>query len=245
MSEKVLIACPACGRNVSLEAEACPKCGQPIKDIRDAYVKKVKENAMQAEQKRRGFFKVLTFLFIVGSIVAVITDLTTIPFSFSHYKFMSEFFKQVERKNSIGDKKLEAVQSVNGDYEFSGAARTKLAITPSPIQGKKSTEKVKKVTLQHQPVYLQSSSYDPATFIAALECVAATFSAFNLLSENDSARLLMEVQKILALSNDARKKLKSQVITSSITDTAGKTKNTLEIEIDPFGAYIKVIFTRP
>ena len=36
-----LIECPACKKKISIEAESCPKCGQPITDaIRDEAVKK-------------------------------------------------------------------------------------------------------------------------------------------------------------------------------------------------------------
>lgn len=30
MSEKGLIDCPACGKKISIEANACPGCGQPV-----------------------------------------------------------------------------------------------------------------------------------------------------------------------------------------------------------------------
>jgi hypothetical protein len=41
MAKKNLIECPACNAKVSFEAEACPKCGQPIThEVKEAAVKK-------------------------------------------------------------------------------------------------------------------------------------------------------------------------------------------------------------
>lgn len=56
-----LIPCPSCKKKISVEAQACPKCGQPITDAgREAGRKKM------AEEKRNG--RVGCIFFIIGAI---------------------------------------------------------------------------------------------------------------------------------------------------------------------------------
>jgi formylglycine-generating enzyme required for sulfatase activity len=62
MSKIKMIKCPACGAKVSCEANACPKCGQPVTDeIRDAAVKK--------EMKKNFFWGIGCLTFIILPIV--------------------------------------------------------------------------------------------------------------------------------------------------------------------------------
>lgn len=47
MTSSTLSPCPACKRNVSIEAEACPKCGHPLDDEWREAAKKTSEDAKQ------------------------------------------------------------------------------------------------------------------------------------------------------------------------------------------------------
>ena len=60
-----LIPCPSCKKKISVEAQACPKCGQPITDEgREAGRKKMKE------EKRAG--RVGCIFFIIGAIALAV-----------------------------------------------------------------------------------------------------------------------------------------------------------------------------
>ena len=60
-----LIPCPSCKKKISVEAQACPKCGQPITDeVRTAGRKKM------AEEKRAG--RVGCIFFIIGAIAIAV-----------------------------------------------------------------------------------------------------------------------------------------------------------------------------
>lgn len=53
--------CPSCRRFISIEANPCPKCGQPLED---GWAERIREEAKQ--KRRRGFrwvFRIFAFLF--------------------------------------------------------------------------------------------------------------------------------------------------------------------------------------
>ena len=66
-----LIQCPACKKQVSIEATACPKCGQPITDA-------VKDEAVKKEQKGKKALKgclwVVVALFVVSGLANLLMD---------------------------------------------------------------------------------------------------------------------------------------------------------------------------
>lgn len=66
-----LIQCPACKKQVSIEATACPKCGQPITEA-------VKEEAVKKEQKGKRALKgclwIVVALFVVSGLANLLTD---------------------------------------------------------------------------------------------------------------------------------------------------------------------------
>ncbi len=65
-----LIECPACKNKVSIEATACPKCGQPITDaIRDESIKKEKGG----KQAVKGCLWIVLALFLFSAAVNLIT----------------------------------------------------------------------------------------------------------------------------------------------------------------------------
>lgn len=65
-----LIQCPSCKKKISIEAPACPSCGQPITDaIRDEAIKKEKGG----KQVLKGCLAVIFALFVFSAVTNLIT----------------------------------------------------------------------------------------------------------------------------------------------------------------------------
>lgn len=202
MTDIKLIKCPACGKEISVEAASCPACGQPVTgEVKAEALKTIAEKAKKdTANKKTARIGCLTFLIWIAlyAIYGVITSPEK-RFSFDEDMFMTMFTQRINDENTLkqygniqctkikSDKK-ESVYNINSDAEL-------------VILKDEDTGKIWQISIK----YDNNRNYNEKIVIAAVEEVSLTLWDFDYSSLSGFSTFANAVRlNVMSLSRNKR-----------------------------------------
>jgi hypothetical protein len=224
MSEVQMINCPACGRNISSAANACPVCGQPVTDeIRAEGIKQMEEAAQEAAReaarqiekkrnKRYGCLGTIAFIILYAIISSFFHETKT--FQFDEREFMAKFLQRIERNKY--NVKCTVLKKDEDGSEYKLSDNIKLNVLTVSKTGK-----VWKVYIRYDNV--SDYNYNTKHVVESVECVGWTLFDFSLLNFSDPRIVTDYVRVVMSFPANKR--------SSQATKETSNEK--IEIEVRP------------
>ena len=208
MSELKLIKCPACGKEISFNTEACPKCGQPISDeVRDAAIK---NQAKNIKNRRIGCLGIIIFIIIYS--VYEHFNAPSKMFSFDEPKFMEKY---IARLSNINIKNNYGIINITKSEADKNHTYYKLNDNDGELRlYKKDSGKIRAVVIQ----YDNKNPYNELTIIGAVQSAVLSFFDLGYIPLGGISEIIQKFkQNVMALPRNKRGTVDTDTIRYGIT----------------------------